>query len=56
MTPNTGQAANPTTNAASPSAAAQQQPGFFGGFGRSILGGLVLGGLVGCCSATASAV
>jgi predicted lipid-binding transport protein (Tim44 family) len=47
MTPNTGQAANPATNAANPGAATQQQPGFFGGFGRSLLGGLVLGGLIG---------
>jgi predicted lipid-binding transport protein (Tim44 family) len=47
MTPNTGQAANPATNAANPGAATQQRPGFFGGFGRSLLGGLVLGGLIG---------
>lgn len=47
MTPNTGQAANPATNAARPGAAAQQRPGFFSGFGRSMLGGLMLGGLIG---------
>lgn len=45
MTPNTGQA---TQNAAArPGAAAQQRPGFMSRFGGSMLGGLLLGGLVG---------
>ncbi|WP_269932484.1 Tim44 domain-containing protein [Aminobacter sp. HY435] len=47
MSPNAGQAANPATNAARPGAAAQQRPGFMGGFGRSMLGGLLMGGLIG---------
>lgn len=47
MTPNTGQAANPSAAAARPGAAAQQRPGFMGGFGRSMLGGLLMGGLIG---------
>lgn len=43
MTPNTGQ-----SNAARPTpAAAAARPGFMNGFGRSMLGGLLLGGLVG---------
>lgn len=47
MTPNTGQAANPATNAARPGAAAQQRPGFMGGFGGAMIGGLLMGGLLG---------
>lgn len=47
MTPNTGQAANPATNAARPGAAAQQRPGFMSRFGGSMLGGLLMGGLIG---------
>lgn len=47
MTPNTGQAANPATNAARPGAAAQQRPGFMGGFGGAMIGGLLMGGLFG---------
>lgn len=47
MTPNTGQAANPATNAARPGVAAQQRPGFMSRFGGSMLGGLLMGGLIG---------
>ncbi len=47
MTPNTGQATNPATNAARPGAAAQQRPGFMSRFGGSMLGGLLMGGLIG---------
>lgn len=47
MTPNTGQAANPAANAARPGAAAQQRPGFMGGFGGAMIGGLMMGGLLG---------
>lgn len=46
MTPNTGtnaQAARPAAGAT----AGAQKPGLFGGFGRSMLGGLVMGGLLG---------
>lgn len=47
MTPNTGQATNPATNAARPGAATQQRPGFMGGFGGAMIGGLLMGGLLG---------
>lgn len=50
MTPNTGaqqtNRAGQTQNAA-PAANAARQGGMFGGFGRSMLGGLVMGGLLG---------
>jgi len=46
MTPNTGPAAT-QNSAARPGTVAQQRPGFFSGFGRSMLGGLMLGGLIG---------
>lgn len=45
MTPNTGaQAARPAQGAAAAGAA---KPGFFNNFGRSMLGGLLVGGLIG---------
>lgn len=46
MTPNTGQATQ--NSAARPGTAMQpQRPGFMNGFGRSMLGGLLMGGLIG---------
>lgn len=48
MTPNPGtgtQANRPATGAQAP--AASQRSGMFGGFGRSMLGGLLVGGLIG---------
>lgn len=50
MTPNTGaQPGNRAgqTQSAAPAANAARQGGMFGGFGRSMLGGLVMGGLLG---------
>ncbi|OLP58292.1 hypothetical protein BJF93_06680 [Xaviernesmea oryzae] len=52
MTPDTGPAAQPGMNRAAPGMQQTQQaarPGFFGsgGFGRSMIGGLVAGGLLG---------
>lgn len=45
MTPNTGNTAQ--RPAAAPAAANAAKPGLFGGFGRSMLGGLLMGGLLG---------
>ncbi|MFK4823411.1 TIM44-like domain-containing protein [Paenochrobactrum sp. BZR 588] len=45
MTPNTGNTAQ--RPAAAPAAANAAKPGLFGGFGRSMLGGLMMGGLLG---------
>lgn len=45
MTPNTGNTAQ--RPAAAPAAANAAKPGLFGGFGRSMLGGLMMGGLIG---------
>jgi predicted lipid-binding transport protein (Tim44 family) len=54
MTPNPGtaapgvnQPARPGAPQAAQSPAAQQKPGFFGSFGRSMIGGLLVGGLIG---------
>lgn len=44
MTPNTGAATRPAQGAAAAGAA---KPGLLGGFGRSMLGGLMVGGLIG---------
>ncbi|MGU3577193.1 Tim44 domain-containing protein [Brucellaceae bacterium C25G] len=45
MTPNTGNTAQ--RPAAAPAAANAAKPGLFGGFGRSMMGGLLMGGLIG---------
>lgn len=50
MTPNPGtgnQANRPAAGAQTPAAAAQRSGGMFGNFGRSMLGGLLVGGLIG---------
>ena len=47
MTPNTGQNANQPGAAARQTQMSQQRPGFFNGFGGSMLRGLMLGGLIG---------
>jgi predicted lipid-binding transport protein (Tim44 family) len=47
MTPNTGQNANQPGAATRQPQVSQQRPGFFNGFGGSMLRGLMLGGLIG---------
>lgn len=47
MTPNTGAQTRPAQGAAAANAANAAKPGFFNNFGRSMLGGLLVGGLIG---------